>query len=183
MITRLRRLRRILLAGLVLALAMATMAPAAAGPNGTDRPFKGTANGHTLFRIDNPLNCPGEADGGFGITSTATLHGNASHLGRVQVDVAHCPFFDGSLTQGKLVLHAANGDELHGSYTGTSTPVPDELFEPIFATFYISFDPDMSTGRFAGATGDAVLQAELTFEGFPDLNWPITANWYGSLSY
>lgn len=181
--THLRTLRRLLFAGLVLALAMAMMAPAGAGPDGTDRPFKGTANGQTLFRIDNPLGCPGEEAGGFGITSTATLYGNASHLGRVRVDVAHCPLFDGSLTQGKLVLYAANGDELHGSYTGISTPLPDELFEPVFATFYISFDPDMSTGRFAGATGDAVLSAELVFEGLPDLNWPITANWSGRLSY
>jgi hypothetical protein len=168
--------------GLVLLLVMVTTSTAAAGPNGTDRPFKGEAVGEATFLLDNPLGCA-IPPVGFGITTATDAYGTASHLGYMSLHSDHCPLLDGSLSEGKMVFIAANGDELHSSYTGEATPVPPNIGDPIFVTTYISFDPVASTGRFAGATGEAVLHGELVFEGFDDTAWPWWATWEGTVSY
>ena len=168
--------------GLVLLLVMVLSTPAAAGPGGTDRPFKGQAVGEATFLIENPLGCPAEPVG-FGITTVTDAYGTASHLGQIGLYSAHCPLLDGSIGEGTMVFFAANGDELHANYTGEATPIPPNIGDIIVATTYLSFDPAASTGRFAGATGDAVLHAEIVFEGFGDFAWPWRATWEGTVSY
>lgn len=175
--------RRYSTVALALLLAIASAAPAAAGPKGTDRPFKGEAVGEATFLLDNPLGCPGPAEGGFGITTATDAEGTASHLGRMTLRAAHCPLLDGGLVEGTMVFVAANGDELHGTYAGTASPLPPNIGDLIFATSEISFDPDASTGRFAGATGDIVFNAEIVFEGPPDPSWPFSVTWEGTVSY
>jgi hypothetical protein len=154
--------------------------PAQAKKGGTDRPFKGNAVGEAVFDLSNSKGCPGD-DIGFGITTLTEAAGNASHLGKVKLNASHCPLLNTNLSNGDLKLVAANGDELYGTYTGTSTPIPGNPGDPIFATLQIEFDG--GTGRFADAKGYAELRAELVFEGFADLAWPWKATWKGKLSY
>lgn len=170
------------IAGLVLLLVTVMASTAAAGPNGTDRPFKGQAVGEATFLLENPLGCPTEPVG-FGITTATDAYGTASHLGRMSLHSDHCPLLDGSISEGTMVFVAANGDELHANYTGEATPIPPNIGDAIVAITYLSIDPDASTGRFAGATGEAVLHAEIVFEGFDDFAWPWRATWEGAVSY
>ncbi len=82
-----------------------------------------------------------------------------------------------------MVVEAANGDELHGHYSGISTPPPGTIGDPVFVALSVEWDPLNSTGRFAGATGAAHSDAVLSFQGFPAPSWPITIMWQGALSY
>lgn len=176
--------RRSALVGLLaLLLAMMSMSAAAAKPNGTDRPFKGEVVGDAFFVVENPLDCPGPEEGGFGITTITEAEGTASHMGRVVAHFEHCPLLDGGIVDGTVVLEAANGDELHGHYAGTSTPPPDTIGDPVFVTLSVAWDPVNSTGRFVGATGTAQSHAVLSFQGFEAPSWPITITWQGALSY
>ncbi len=168
--------------GLVLIMVLAAMSAAAAGPKGTERPFKGNNAGEATFLLDNPRGCPGPPVG-FGITTRTDTEGTASHLGLITYRSWHCPLFSNELIMGKAVFEAANGDELHADYVGTATPVPPNIGDPIFATSFMTFDPIESTGRFEGATGTAVFEAEVVFEGFADPAWPLVATWHGTVSY
>jgi len=167
----------------LLLLLLAVTPTAAAGPKGTDRPFKGVATGESTFILDNPLDCPAEPAGGFGITTFTDATGNASHLGRMSLHGEHCPLLDGGITEGTLVFVAANGDELHTTYEGTATLLPPNIGDLISVTAYMTVDPAGSTGRFAGAEGEIVLHAELIFEGIGDPAWPWVSSWRGTLSY
>jgi hypothetical protein len=169
---------------MALLLAMLSMSVADAKPKGTDRPFKGEVAGDSFFFLDNPNECPGPAEGGFGFTTITEAEGRASHMGRVVGHFEHCPLLNGDIVNGTVILEAANGDELHGSYSGTSTtPLPPNIGDPVFATLTVTWDPDNSTGRFAGATGTAQSDAVLSFQGLMAPSWPITITWQGALSY
>lgn len=176
-----KRTGAVLVALLLLLLAVAPTA--AAGPKGTDRPFKGWASGESTFIIDNPLDCPAEPAGGFGISTFTDATGNASHLGRMSLHSEHCPLLDGGITEGTMIFVAANGDQLHTTYEGTATPLPPNIGDPIYVTVDMMVDPAASTGRFAGAEGEIVLHAELVFEGIGDPAWPWVGSWTGTLSY
>ena len=167
----------------LLLLLLAVTPTAAAGPKGTDRPFKGSATGEATFLLDNPLGCPGEPAGGFGITTATDATGNASHLGRMSLAADHCPLLAGGIIDGTMVFVAANGDELHTTYAGEASPLPPNIGDPIYVTVNMTVDPAASTGRFAGAEGEIVLHAELVFEGIGDPAWPWVASWTGTLSY
>ena len=167
----------------LLLLLLAVTPTAAAGPKGTDRPFKGWATGEATFLLDNPLGCPGEPAGGFGITTATDATGEASHLGRMSLHADHCPLLNGDIVEGTMILVAANGDELHTTYEGTAGLLPPNIGDPIYVTAYMTVDPAASTGRFAGAEGEIVLHAELVFEGIGDPAWPWVASWTGTLSY
>jgi hypothetical protein len=173
--------RRLGILGIVLLLVLLVMSVAAAKPKGTDRPFKGTVAGEAIFDLDNSKGCPGDPVG-FGITTMTDAEGNASHMGRVAMEAAHCPLLNGDLDAGVMVIVAANGDELHADYFGTATPIPPNIGDLIYTTTYLTFDPAASTGRFAGATGTAVFSAEVEFQGFGDVTWPISGSWTGTLS-
>jgi sugar lactone lactonase YvrE len=141
-------------------------------------PFTGEVAGEAQFVPANPMNCPAPP-AGFGITTVTDATGPSS-LGEVSIHFEHCPLADGTITRGAVTI-TVNGDVLHGTYTGTSTPPPPNLGELTFATLAMSFDG--GTGRFANASGQAQLAAEIVFEGFEDLSWPWSATWEGTLSY
>ena len=176
-----KRTGAVLVALLLLLLALTPTA--AAGPKGTDRPFKGWATGEATFLLDNPLGCPAPPAGGFGITTVTDAVGNTSHLGRMSLHSGHCPLLDGGITGGTMIFVAANGDELHTTYAGEASPLPPNIGDPIYVTVNMTVDPATSTGRFAGAEGEIVLHAELVFEGLEDPAWPWVASWTGTVSY
>jgi len=71
--------------------------------------------------------------------------GRVSHMGRVSWTSQHCTqLFAGTFGDAKLVITAANGDSLYGTYSGWMTG------EASFAEVMTIIS---GTGRFAGATG------------------------------
>ncbi len=142
--------------------------------------FSGSAAGEVAFFPDNPNDCPTPPTG-FGITAITDASGTASPLGAVTVHFEHCPLMDGTLADGMMTVVADNGDELHGTYVGTSTPIPADIGESIFATLPVTFAG--GTGQFANASGQAELSAEVIFEGFEDPSWAWSGSWQGTLSY
>ena len=80
-----------------------------------------------------------------------TVGGQATHLGRFTGSAEHCTQLDfstGSSTQtdGTMVFHASNGDELRATYVGSGAPGRPGETTATFAS---------GTGRFVGATGSA----------------------------
>ena len=90
--------------------ALSLAAGASAAPGGADRPFKGTATGLALYGaegggtygLENVFDCDEAADAEdpeerafFQVTTFTTAHGTASHLGKVHLEVAHCPGYGG----------------------------------------------------------------------------------------
>jgi hypothetical protein len=140
---------------------------------GGERPFTGRAAGHASFDLTNPRGCAA------GFTTVTDAGGTATHLGLTSFHSEHCVTPTGGI-EGSVVLSAANGDEVHGTYTGTST-APGEIGEPIYATAHIVISG--GTGRFANATGQAALAATITFEGFEKPTWPGQWEWTGSIRY
>ncbi len=166
--------RRYGILAIVLVLVVLGMAPGAiAKKGGDDRPFKGEVVGEAFFG-SNPLGCVA------GFTTITDAAGPVSHMGKSTAHLEHC-FTPFGVEDTLLVITAANGDELWGTYAAVSSePIPDigETFE---STFEVTFTG--GTGRFSDAAGWADLTAFITFEGFDDLMWPWAATWSGELSY
>ena len=77
--------------------------------------------------------------------STSSGTGTITHLGRVTWTTEHCfQLFAGTFGDADLVITAANGDELFGTYDGVMTG------DTTFAEMLIITG---GTGRFSGATG------------------------------
>ncbi len=139
--------------GLVIVVLLAIAAPALAG-RAIERPIREDLSGHAVGIVYAP-NFPYEGDtfGGrcsvpSSWISTSAGTGTISHLGRVSWTTEHCfQLFAGDFgTFGdpELVITAANGDQLFGTYAGVMTS--DTTFaETVIITG--------GTGRFAGATG------------------------------
>jgi hypothetical protein len=160
---------------------LGVMPVATAKRNGTDRPFTGTVVGEASFDLANSKGCPAPPVG-FGITTFTDAYGTARHMGEVGFHAVHCPLIvDGAIVDGSLTIVAANGDELYGTYSGSTEPIPATVGEVFLATIDIAFEG--GTGRFAGASGTATLTAAITFEGFGELAWPWAATWTGLISY
>ena len=170
-----RHLRALIVLWAVLMLLLA--APAAwAGTKGSDRPFGGYVSGEARFDDSNPNGC-GEP---FFITTFTEAHGQSTLLGRTHVSMEHCPGF-GTIEDGRVVFTAANGDELVASYEGWATDVNADGL--ITGEVDLTFDPDESTGRFAGAHGDLTMEFAVVFEGLDDPAWAWSGWWHGTLSY
>jgi hypothetical protein len=122
----------------VLLLGALLAAPAAAGPAGTDRPFKAHLSGIVTFEFGNPDCAPGP------LLTRTTVSGTATHMGWSDGVFTHCPQEVG-FVNGRFVLEAANGDELHFVYDNLEDDNP--------------FDMMVSggTGRFEGASGHVDL--------------------------
>jgi hypothetical protein len=139
-------------------------------------PFSGVVTGEAAFDFANPRGCPSA------FTTITDAKGTASHLGVTVFHSDHCVSMDnGAIVGGVLVLTAANGDEIHATYTGSSGAIPTQIGDPISVTGAIQFEG--GTGRFLNASGTAVLTAEVTFEGFGDLSWAGRWEWKGSIRY
>lgn len=140
-------LKRWMTGSVVFALVILMVVPAAsAGKGGSDRPFQAWFTGEVHWEFTEHCAEPP-------VTTLVTgAVGNATHMGRVTTDWAHCPANDAA-DDGTITIVAANGDELWGMY---DYPGIDEG-EPI--TFV------GGTGRFADASGAAYVtyDVELTF--------------------
>lgn len=83
-----------------------------------------------------------------------TIMGEATHLGKVNALLEHCGYPDfqnpglGTDREGTMLIVAANGDELHGSYQGEALGG---------GHFSGTVEFIGGTGRFEGATGHATL--------------------------
>ena len=119
------------------ALASLLLVPAASAQRGgTDRPFHTTLVGSIHFEFDavSPSNCAG-------VTTLSEGTGEATHLGRVTVAWSHCPTEPEYIMDGRMILTAANGDQLYGLYD-------HDNLSAVTVTG--------GTGRFSGATGSLV---------------------------
>jgi hypothetical protein len=127
-------------AALMVGLVFAGSAPASANAGGTDRPVRGTVSGTVrLNLVTNQF-----------VAETAGVTG---HLGRGSARVEGSGGFlpDRSFAgSGEAVIVAANGDEVHGDATVTTTPFTSEEVEH---TTTLVITVTGGTGRFDGATG------------------------------
>jgi hypothetical protein len=176
-------LRKTLMAVVTILGAVLALAPRASAVS-RSTPFSGRVAGDASFAAVDATTCP-HTDlwiGGLQIRSEAT--GTAAHLGRVTMTAAHCAAFDSSIVGGQLTLTAANGDEIHVGYTGTCPydPATAVIGETVI-TCHVMLDVTGGTGRFAAATGDAVMTAYITFEGSIFVNWPGIWTWTGRIAY
>ena len=93
--------------------------------------------------------------------------GSGTHLGSYTVELSFCSRAGGILDDGRGTFVAANGDLLHFTFEGTST------FSPPFTLSFTSYaDFGGGSGRFAGATGQAVVTGTLDVRtGAGDGRW------------
>ena len=92
---------------------------------------------------------------------TLTGGGTATHIGRYTIINSHCVDpTTGDLTAGTFVKTAANGDQIFGSYVGSSIVLQEPAPVGIFSVNgTITFTG--GTGRFAGATGTTNMSGTL----------------------
>jgi hypothetical protein len=82
--------------------------------------------------------------------------GTATLLGRFELTVPHLVDLPTRTAAGYYEFTAANGDKLIARFTGRASPTATPGVISIVETATI--DPDLSTGRFAGATGGFVAE-------------------------
>lgn len=130
---------------------LAIAVPAFAGRS-VERPIREDLSGYVVG-IEFAPNFPAHAGDTFGgrcsvpsqWISTMSGTGTISHLGEVSWSTEHCyQLFTGTFGDAELVITAANGDKLYGTYGGVMTGE---------TTFVESMVITGGTGRFAEATG------------------------------
>lgn len=161
----------------IFALVMAMLGvsgPALAGQG--VRPLTGTVTGVANF-------VPVSGCAPVGLQTQSAGSGLVSHLGRVSMTARHCTP-PGADISGRMILTAANGDELYLDYSGTC-----DVYSPdwVPGTTQITCDNPFTvaggTGRFADATGSGHLGASVTFMGFGVADWPGTWTLTAQLTY
>jgi hypothetical protein len=137
-----------------------------------DVPFSGAVTGELAF-VANPQACP------TGVTGVSNATGTALHMGNITYHTEQCVNPATGAINGKLlVLTAANGDELHGTFLGQST-APGNIGDQFHVTATFVFNG--GTGRFENATGTAAMTAVLTHAAsFP---YPGRWEWTGTIRY
>ncbi len=125
----------------VFLVAVTPMASASSG--GTERPFKASFEGpvHWEFPGDFPSGCDE-------VTTVTESPGLATHMGKVTISSSHCPAEPDRLDDGVATIRAANGDALFMVYD----------YDPSDETNTIPVTFDGGTGRFEGATGEAMWE-------------------------
>jgi len=141
-----RRLTVAVVMAMVAALFAASVAVAAAKSDHA-KPFKGKWSGSFELVLDGDWCEPGLLP-----VVIYVEQGQATHLGSFTGEARHCTNNEtGEFVDGVVVMIAANGDELHGTYTGAFLPdLPDGTSRTTGPHHY-----DGGTGRFANATGEA----------------------------
>jgi hypothetical protein len=119
--------------------------PAAASPDADqERPYRVVWSGSFQMFGEEPNWCPPDL-----VPVHIEGSGIASHMGAIEVETWHCSDLDaGEFVLGVEVITAANGDELHGTYTGLLTPITET--EWTCDTYHVY---DGGTGRFSNASG------------------------------
>jgi hypothetical protein len=151
--------------------------PPATSAMAVEVPFSGTLTGEAAYDLGNPKSCA------IGFTVVTDARGTASHLGRTTFHSEHCivPTPDGGqIVGGVLVLTAANGDELHGTYTGSFGAFPP-IGDPVVVTG--TWVVSGGTGLFENASGTAEMRAQVIWEGVGDPSNPGRWEWSGTLRY
>jgi len=149
---------------------------AAAKPTKPDLPFRGAVTGELTVTLGSPA-CPGK---GLGVTNATGL---ALHMGNITYLTRQCiarkPDGTTTITGMELVVTAANGDELRGTFMGGSkpagTPVGSQTL--VEATFLFTG----GTGRFENATGRADMTAVLNTAAVSP--YPGRWEWTGTIRY
>jgi hypothetical protein len=109
--------------------------------------------------------------------------GTATHVGNYTIVNSHCVDpSTGALTKGTFVKTAANGDQIFGTYIGSTTviqpPAPVGIFEVDGTLTFTG-----GTGRFAGATGTATMEGSLQSDfSQPGIPTQVTLVMIGSIS-
>ncbi|MEN8113611.1 MAG: hypothetical protein ABFS21_04420 [Actinomycetota bacterium] len=152
-----RRARFMKVLVVLCALFLLTPVAASADPGAAqERPFKMEWSGP--FEIVPEASWCDGLDGYVGVRLTIT-EGRVTHMGSTEGWGKHCSHLaTGDLTRGNAVIVAANGDELHFTYTGSITPLSPSTVR-IDATQVV----DGGTGRFSSATGVAKSVCHATF--------------------
>ena len=160
-------------ATLLAALTAFAVTAAAADIGGSDRPFTGTLVGAAWVAAD--ADCP------IGLRTVSEGSGTARHLGLVSMSSRHCTPVT-NVIAGQMTLVAANGDEVHATYSGTCEPFP---LPPVGETITCNTENVIvgGTGRFADATGEAHMTALVTWTGFGAPLLPAAWTWDGTISY
>lgn len=154
----------------------------AAGQGGADRPFNATLTGAATYAW------PGAYPSSCTVVTTVTdATGQATHMGRVVFAASHCPAEPAYVIDGRLTITAANGDTLSGQYD----------YDPASTSPSIAGAWTGGTGRFAGASGAAVLTFKVVPQFVAGCNpspnpsacfdffvpWPWSATIIGTISY
>lgn len=169
-------MRRILiLLSTCLMLLVGVAAPAGATSD-TPRPFAGTASGPLEFLPTQPPRvCPAPP---FLTTTVTKIPGTARHLGRMSLSSQHCAAL-GPFGPGTMTMVAANGDELHMTYTGMSPMEPSPAFTVTTDATIVG-----GTGRFEDAKGDVDLIGYVVLPDFPSFApASIRFVWTGRITY
>ena len=105
--------------------------------------------------------------------------GSATRLGSYTVELSFCARAGGILDDGLGTFVAADGDQLHFTFAGTSA------FAPPFTLSFTSYSVFTGgTGRFDGATGQAVVTGALDVRtGAGDGEWDGTISSVGSTTW
>lgn len=158
------------------------MPMAASGQQGTDRPMKAKFTGTASWEW------PGDWPSGCAMVTTVTrATGQATHLGLAVLTSSHCPAEPTNKEDGWITLIAANGDMLYGRYDYDPAPGPQP--PPVIWTG--------GTGRFAGASGSAIMTYKVVPQFIPGCDpdpnpfpcydfsvpWPWSATLTGTISY
>lgn len=146
------------LLSLVVLLALAMAAPVSANQGNPEKelPFKGVFSGELLGFNENPGDIAERCDNPATTWAVTSFEGwgTATHMGMTYVYAEHCSYTtdgipDGTYGEGQLMMVAANGDTLYGTYTdGVSLSGPPVIGFMDDFTF-----ADGGTGRFAFASG------------------------------
>jgi hypothetical protein len=146
----------------------------AAGPRGTDRPFKAALTGVVLYEFPGPA-CPI-------VTTVTESSGRATHLGRVAASWSHCPAAPEIVMDGMVTITAANGDTLTGTYD----------YDPASPILSFPINWTGGTGRFSDATGSVIGVYTVTPQfipgcvpdpdPFPCYDFTVPWPWSGTLS-
>ena len=150
-------------------------APSSLSMKAVDVPFAGTVTGETAFDFANPKGCAS------GFTAIGTGTGTASHIGRTTWESQHCLGPNNTFGDSELVLTAANGDEIHLTYTGSCLGEIPAVGDSFTCSGHALVTG--GTGRFDQATGHLQWGSTVVFEGFDDMSWPGTWTWNGTIRY
>jgi len=162
------RSMRALALSLIVFGVVAIATPALAGNVGKLRPFNGAYEGSPA--VPTTVTCV------VGIPQAAGGTGQANHLGSFTWHAEFCLEFTGvdtvAVNVGFTEIVAANGDELHNTWTTTGTVGADGTL-----SFVQQFSYSGGTGRFERAIGSATAVGTQTGDGSS------TASWAGELAF
>lgn len=168
-------MRRSLVTVMVCALVLLAFSATASAAS-VSRPFKGALSGEVVFTPDPASPSPS------GLWTDSTAVGKVSHLGKTVMTSRHPTPTGEVISDGRMKLVAANGDEVWMEYDG-SAPFP-VIGVPGTIVVDVEFTIVGGTGRFAAASGSGRMTARVEFPGELTLGpWPASWGWKARIRY